>query len=142
MILHQTANTALLHQRGRTLTVMATDMDRIKPLAANISLKNRIENEQYLTIPHAFTFGQQSWIVLDSTGVYPPKMETPPHLLLSQSPRINMERLLDSLQPLIVIADGSNYKSFVARWKESCKIRQIPFHSTSEDGAFIRELQP
>ena len=142
MILHQTANTALLHQTGRTLTIMAADRERIKPLAANISLKNRIEKEQYLPIPHAFTLGQQSWVVLDSTGVYPPKMETPPHLLLSQSPRINMERLLDSMQPLVVIADGSNYKSFVARWKESCKIRQIPFHSTSEDGAFIRQLQP
>jgi competence protein ComEC len=132
----------LLHQTGRTLTVMAADRERIKPLAANISLNNRIEKEQYLPIPHAFILGQQSWVVLDSTGVCPPKMETPPHLLLSHSPRINMERLLDSLQPLVVIADGSNYKSFVARWKESCKIRQIPFHSTSEDGAFIRQLQP
>ena len=35
------------------------------------------------------------------------------------------------------IADASNYKSYVQRWKTTCMNKKIPFHSTYEKGAFV-----
>jgi len=58
-------------------------------------------------------------------------------VLFTNSPKLNLNRLIDSLQPNQVIADGSNYKSYVDRWKRTCAERKIPFHNTSEQGAFI-----
>jgi competence protein ComEC len=50
---------------------------------------------------------------------------------------LNLERLLGMLDPEIVVADGSNYKSYVKHWKEICRQRKTPFHDTSKKGAFI-----
>ena len=48
-----------------------------------------------------------------------------------------MDRLIDSLRPIKIIADGSNYKSYVARWKATCLKQKIPFHYTGEKGFYV-----
>ena len=40
------------------------------------------------------------------------------------------------LQNKEFIADGSNYKSYIKRWEESCKSYGIKLHETSMEGAF------
>ncbi len=45
--------------------------------------------------------------------------------------------MLESLQPKMIIADGSNHKSYVKRWKMSCTKKNIAFHFTGTDGAYI-----
>jgi len=74
--------------------------------------------------------------VIDSLGVYNIKSIKPEFVLLRQSPKINLNRLIDSLQPKYIIADGSNYKSYLERWDYICKKRKLPFHQTSKKGAF------
>ncbi|WP_241148091.1 ComEC/Rec2 family competence protein [Lacinutrix jangbogonensis] len=76
-------------------------------------------------------------LIIDSLGIYNVKQIKPHYVLLTQSPRINIVRLIDSLKPKQIIADGSNYKSYVARWKATCLKEKIPFHYTGEKGAFI-----
>jgi competence protein ComEC len=39
----------------------------------------------------------------------------------------------------MVVADASNYKTYVERWKTSCQLKGIKFHYTNEQGAFILE---
>ena len=74
---------------------------------------------------------------IDSMGIYSVKSHKPDIILLSNSPKINLERLIDSLTPEQIVADGSNYKSYVARWKATCIKRKLPFHNTNEKGAYI-----
>ena len=54
---------------------------------------------------------------------------------------INLERLIAMHQPNIIIADGSNYKSYVEKWEETCLKKKTPFHSTMQKGAFILKEQ-
>lgn len=75
--------------------------------------------------------------VVDSMGVYSINSFQPDFVLLRNSPKINLDRLLDHLDPKVVIADASNYRTYVQRWKASCLKRKIPFHYTYEKGAFI-----
>ncbi len=90
-------------------------------------------------IPSVFAFGEQNFIVVDSLGLYPKYIERAA-LILTYSPKINLVRVIDSLQPSILIADGSNYKSYVARWKQTCLNKKIPFHSTYEKGAYAVKI--
>lgn len=76
-------------------------------------------------------------LIIDSLGVYNLKKIKPNYVLITQSPKINLNRLIDSLKPKQIIADGSNYKSYIARWKATCLKQKIPFHYTGEKGAFI-----
>ena len=75
---------------------------------------------------------------MDSLCIYP-KQKKVNYLVLTQSPKLNLERLLDSIQVKKVIADGSNYKSSIARWKATCTKRKLPFHYTGEKGTYYFE---
>jgi len=76
-------------------------------------------------------------LVVDSLGLYNIKSVKPNWVLLRQSPKLNLNRLIDSLRPELIIWDGSNYNSYQKRWKLTCESKKIPFHQTGEKGAFL-----
>ena len=76
-------------------------------------------------------------LLIDSLVVYNVQGFRPNIILLRSSPKINLNRLIDLLKPEIIIADGSNYRSYQDRWRITCEAKKIPFHQTSEKGAFI-----
>lgn len=75
--------------------------------------------------------------IMDSIPVYPNEDFHPEYILLKNSPDVNFDRVLLNLKPLQVIADGSNYKTDIARWRASAEKFKVKFHSTWEDGAFV-----
>jgi competence protein ComEC len=77
---------------------------------------------------------------LDSLGIYPKNYDID-IVLLSLSPKVNLERLIDSLQPKLIIADGNNYTSYVRRWQKTCEEKNILFHHTGKEGAYVFKLQ-
>lgn len=140
VVLQQTANTVLLHQSGRNLTVIASDTVKSRILVSNYMIGEQIKHHQYLALAPGYGIGEDHWYIIDSAGIYPPSNSNPTVLLVTQSPKINMERLLDSIQPKHMIVDGSNYWSYVQRWKKTCLQKEIPFYATSGEGAFIYSL--
>ncbi len=88
-------------------------------------------------IRRLYQINDKSLLEVDSLGFYSPKTQKPKWILLRQSPKINLDRLIDSLNPELIICDGSNYKTNQERWKLSCITKKNTFHQTSEKGAFI-----
>ena len=84
-----------------------------------------------------YKFKDKTILVIDSLGVYKNISFNPDYILLRESPKINLNRLIDKQEPKLIIADASNYKSYVKRWKLTCDNKKIPFHYTNEKGAFI-----
>ena len=74
--------------------------------------------------------------MIDKSGVYDFLKLKNSIILLRESPKINIERLIIKLKPKIIIADASNYKNQVASWKFICDKKRIPFYYTGENGAF------
>lgn len=84
---------------------------------------------------NAFRLADKRILLIDSAGLYP--RELPADIvLLTRSPRISLDRLLQHQKPAIIIADGSNFPSDIKRWKASCTKQKIPFHATAEKGFF------
>ncbi|MFV0540488.1 MAG: ComEC/Rec2 family competence protein [Aestuariibaculum sp.] len=83
-----------------------------------------------------YILGNKKLLVVDSFGIYNTKAFKPDFVLLIQSPKINLNRLIDSLNPKHIIADGSNYKSYIAHWQTICEKKKLPFYYTAEKGAF------
>jgi competence protein ComEC len=90
--------------------------------------KKKLENTAF--------FNGKRILILDSTGVYS-KRHQPDILLITQSPKINLERLIQTIQPKVIVADASNYKTLEKMWKKTCVKQKIPFHATSEKGFFV-----
>lgn len=80
-------------------------------------------------------FKNKKILLIDSLALYPNDV-CPDVVVLRQSPQINIERFLAHCKPQIIIADASNFKSYVKRWEETCAQQKIPFHATAEKGFY------
>ncbi len=89
------------------------------------------------SLANIFRFKRKEILRVDSLGIYNIPDLIPEYIILTESPKINLPRLLDRYPDATIVADGSNYRSYVERWKATCRERKIPFHSTYEKGAFI-----
>lgn len=132
-------NTIITERNGKEVTVYCNDSIRKKLdsnlviesyLVANfcsITAKKPLQNLLYIK--------NKKILILDSTGIYN-KAISPDLLLLTQSPKLNMERLLKTIKPKQIVVDYSNFKSYVQLWDETCRKEKIPFHNTNEKGFY------
>lgn len=141
IIMHQTKNTILFHQAGNNLTISATNKNMVGSLQEDYITAERIESVNHTFLQNAYIIQDQQLYILDSLGLYPPKGHQPDVILVTQSPKLNLIRFIDSIKPTHIIADGSNYKSDVLRWQRTCELKKIPFHYTGEKGAFYFNLK-
>ena len=123
--------------------IMASDFDSLLLAKNNIirdyTVANHIDIIEKDTLQSIYLLNTKKFLIVDSLGVYNIKSFEPDYILLRQSPKINLNRLIDSIKPKYIIADGSNYKSYIKTWETVCKKRKLPFHQTSKKGAFIIE---
>ncbi|SDB66061.1 competence protein ComEC [Flavobacteriaceae bacterium MAR_2010_188] len=138
IVFHKVGETYLARLQNEEMTVFTNfeKIDMKSPFLRDYKIQNSVEEINFEVMPNVFNFNNKTILVIDSIGVYNTSF-SPKILLLSNSPKINLERLTDSILPELIIADGSNYKSYVNRWKASCENKKIPFHNTAEKGAFI-----
>ncbi|PHQ28173.1 ComEC/Rec2 family competence protein [Leeuwenhoekiella nanhaiensis] len=112
------------------------DLSRItKGFTENLQLQN-ITTERLKPI---YNTPEGPLLLVDSLGIYELNELKPQYILLIQSPKINLDRLITYFPQAILIADASNYKSYVKRWEATCEKRKIPFHSTYEKGFYSLE---
>ncbi|WP_396636775.1 ComEC/Rec2 family competence protein [Maribacter sp. R77961] len=135
LLLHQTKNTILLNRNGHNLTVLSNNPFKTENILKNFEVQEHISNTAYDSLQEAYTVLDQSLLIIDSLGIYPSTTKERT-ILLSHSPKINLERFIQETKPTMILADGSNYKSYVVRWKKTCKKLKLPFHYTGEMGAY------
>ena len=141
IVFHKSRNSIVGIRTGSFLEVY-NDMDSLvtkQNLLKNYKVGENILYQNYQKLPTLLQLNKQIVLFIDTAGVYNLTDLHQPIVLLHQSPKINLERLINRLQPTIIIADGSNYKSYVRRWKATCLKLQIPFWSTNEQGAYIKK---
>lgn len=140
IIFHKSRYSLIGIKNGKNL-IAYHDFDRLvmdkDKMITNFKIGNFISKMEQDSIKTVYRIRDKKLLVIDSFGIYNIKSFKPNYVLLRNSPKLNLNRLIDSLQPEMVIADGSNFKSYVNRWENTCKNKKLLFHSTSEKGAFI-----
>ncbi len=135
-VAHQTRNSMLIHQTGNHLSTAAQDNQRLERLITAYRIAERIASVEHLPLKNSYQWRGKSLFIVDSLGIYPKNKLKTDYVLLTGSPKLNLERLMDSIRPKNIIADGSNYKSYIERWRETCVKNEVPFHYTGELGAY------
>jgi len=132
-------NTLISKRNGRDITLFAHDTISDKSSKSNAFNSYLVGNFAVLNysqqIKNVLFFNGEKISIIDSTGIYENKIQ-PDILILTQSPKINFDRLLIELHPKIIIADGSNSYALQKIWKASCAQKNIPFHATAEKGFY------
>lgn len=134
-IFHQTKNSIVAHKTGKKLKVYTSKPERSVKLIENYAVRERIDTIKYDTLQNSYHINEILFSRIDSSGVYL-KGSNGHIVLLTDSPKINLDRLITNTKPQIIIADGSNYSSYVQRWKATCLKNKLPFHYTGEKGAY------
>ena len=141
IVFHKNMHTLLGYKTERKFILFKKDPTinfRNNPLVKSIIPAQNISSYSEEKIPEIFQYNNKKFLFLDSLGTIPKRKEIHT-VILTQSPKVNLNRLIDSLRPSRIIADGNNYKTYVNRWKKTCELKKLPFYSTSEQGALIIE---
>ncbi len=137
VVFHTYKSSLFIVRNGKQLAVFQNDTVKNNYISNNYAKTLGISNISVENIPYLFEFQEKTILCLDSLGIYPTSENI--HIdkvIIRQSPKINFERMLLKINPKIVIADGSNYPSFVKKWQIECQKLGIKFHSTAEKGAY------
>lgn len=139
-IVFNVMNKSIIGNRiGNSVTLFLTE--KISPNSFEERMLKTYATANFATIKatkpltNLLLFGNKKVLIIDSSAVYKTSIH-PDIILLNHSPKLNLERLLETQKPEIIIADASNYKSYVEVWKQTCLKRKIPFHSTYEKGFY------
>ena len=117
------ANDSLLKSAKQNQVLTSYSMGNF----SNLKTKKRLQNLLY--------FNENKILILDSLGIFPKDIR-PDIVILTQSPKINFERFLQTIKPKMVVADASNFKNIQKLWKATCIKQKIPFHATGEKGFY------
>lgn len=114
---------------------------------SNDSLVNKNQNiDEYKTakfnptisfepLENILFFKNKKIIIVDEDGIYNTSIK-PDIVVIRQNSRINIERLILTTKPEIIVADRSNSFTSINRWKAICLKHKIPFHAIAEKGFY------
>ncbi len=133
LIANSFKNQLIIEKNKDKIVFYGTDWKSIKKDALDYISSNFSDKFEFKTITN-FLYYKGKIAIIDSD--YKPSKADVDYLILSKSPKTNIERIIKMYNPKVIIADGSNYKSVVKLWKQTCQKLQIPFHSTAEKGYY------
>jgi competence protein ComEC len=139
LVFNQKKNSVLSERIGSKVTFFAHD-SLLTHIDENITFQSYLVGnfatlQSKKPIENLLYIHDKKIMVIDSSGIYNPKIN-PDILIIRQSPKINLERLLQTMKPKVIIADGSNFKTYSKRWEATCLKQKIPFHNTHEKGFY------
>lgn len=142
VIFNSKKNTLIAERNGPNITLYACDsllkIAHKNQTFTSYSMGNFSSLKTKKRIQNLIYFNGNKILIVDSLGVYPKDIH-PDIVLFTQSPKINLERFLQTTKPKMVIADASNYRNIQKLWEASCLKEKIPFHATGEKGFYRLE---
>jgi competence protein ComEC len=132
-------NTLITERIGEGVTTFCNDSIQ-KEVTNNPTLKSYlVANFSAITtskkLQNLYYFKNKKILIIDSLGVYRKEMK-PDIIVIIQSPKLNLDRLLQMYKPEMIVADASNFKTYIKVWEATCRKEKIPFHATGEKGFF------
>ncbi len=135
VIFNQYKTTLIAHKKGNILHYSEKNMNYKQSLdnyAVNEFVKTIIKD----SLQNCYHFKGQHILIIDKNSIYNTTFK-PDIIVLTQSPKINLNRLITILKPKQIIADNNNYKSYVTRWEATCLAKNIAFHNIGKQGAVV-----
>lgn len=137
----------VFHQRNNSIIVnvqnAAVDISASKKLSEwdrkgiqSYATANYFNLGKNLPFSNYHIFKNRKIVIIDSSGVWDANA-TPNVVMLIQSPKINLERLIATIALTEIVADGSNYTYLTSQWEATCVKVKIPFHNTREKGFYV-----
>lgn len=137
IVFHNSHNSMIAAKNNHEITVYSTDSLALEHNTIKAYRKACFNPDIAIRpLKNVLWFEKEKLFIIDSMALYNVVDIDPDIIILTQSPKINLERVLAKLNPKQVIADATNYKSLIQQWKASCAKQKISFHATAEKGYY------
>jgi len=136
VVFHKYKSSIITIKDHKKMTVMSTDS--IAAQDYNVSSYSKANFNLVIKsapLKNVVWYKNNKILIVDENIAFKERIN-PDILLLINSPKVNLERLIDELHPSKIIADGTNYQSSIRQWKATCLKTKIPFHATAEKGFY------
>lgn len=138
-ILHNYNSSLIAIQDRNKNLIIQSEKDAVIPLSiiANFKENQLVNTVCQDKIEDYYHIEGRRVLRVDSLGLYDLPLLNPDYILLTHSPKINLDRLISIYPNVQIISDATNYKSYTARWEATCIKQKIPFHNTYEKGFYM-----
>jgi competence protein ComEC len=139
IVFNKKKSTIITERKGDKVTLYSND-SILKTTDDNLVLKsylvaNYCKIEKKKSVSNLYYFKDKKILLMDSSAVYLPH-EKPDVLVITNSPKVNLERIFKQWKPKQVVVDAANFKTYIKVWKATCSKEKIPFHDTTENGFY------
>lgn len=139
MVFQAKNSSLILEREGKKVNVFTNKKDSLEVFddrnIQSYNLANGTNLDEVHSIANFMFYEGKRIVVLDSNSVFVPHLK-PDVVLITQSPKLNFERVLMDYNPKIVVVDASNYRNVVDRIRLTCLQKNIPFHAIAEKGYY------
>ncbi|GAA0716741.1 ComEC/Rec2 family competence protein [Aquimarina litoralis] len=140
IVFHNPRNTIIGVSENQQLKIFSKDSitdTTIDFLIRGHVVANNFELSPPQILHNIYTYKDKRIFIIDENGIYDLPNFKADIILLINSPKIHLDKVIEQIQPEQIIADGSNYRSYLDRWESTCLKQKIPFHRTDKKGAYI-----
>lgn len=139
IIFNYRKNTIITERIGNAVTVYCND-SILKNINSNLLVQSYLVGnfciiKEKRNIENLLYFNNKKILIIDRSNVYL-EDKKPDIVIITNSPKLNLDRLFSKWKPEQVVVDGSNYKTYVKIWEATCSKEKIPFHNTNEKGFY------
>lgn len=140
IVFHKSRHSIIGKRNGNEMDVFSSLNDSVirhQKLLQSYRINEEVYSKSTDSILSITSYMNKYVLIIDSLSIYQIDGLKNPIVILKNSPKINLDRLITTLKPQQIIADGSNYKSYITRWRETCYKQKTPFWYTGQNGAYI-----
>ncbi|WGH75362.1 ComEC/Rec2 family competence protein [Tenacibaculum tangerinum] len=140
IVFHKSRNSIFGKRNGKEVTIHSSLNDSIlrqEKLLQSYRIGEQVFSKHIDSVFGITSYKNKQILIVDSLGIYQINGLHNPVVILTNSPKINLSRLISTLKPQQIIADGSNYTSYIHRWKATCYQQKTPFWHTGQKGDYI-----
>jgi competence protein ComEC len=139
IVFNATKHSIITERKNDLVTVFSND-SILETIDNNLAIQsylvgNFCKIKAKKNIVNLLYFKNKKILIIDSSSIFSEKIK-PDILIITNSPKLNLKRLLSKWKPEQVVVDGSNYKSYSSLWEATCRKEKIPFHNTNEKGFY------
>ena len=140
VVMQKFKETTIIHRKGRFAELIKSkdSMNSTELYLTNYLATNQVKRIQLQAMGlKLIPCGDVNYLLITKDFDFTDLSVPSPHIILSNSPKINLDRLIGHFQPKMIIADGSNMRYLIKIWEKTCKARGLELHITGDSGAYV-----
>lgn len=135
VVMNDAENILILNRKGSNINQIGNANKFTLQSVKNYELHTNSNVQRIDSLKNTFVVNNRKWLIIDSLEVYPKQQFD--YVVLYQNAKVNLDRLIENLQPKMVLLHSSNYQYLNEEYSAYFNKRKIPYYDMRIKGSFV-----